>query len=129
MSDVRPLQGIKFDSEKNRYDLIPPYALDEVAKVLTYGARKYSPGNWRFVPEAEQRYFAAAQRHLWAFSRGEENDPESGISHIAHAITSLFFLYDLKYANNTRNTQDPRESSDNQSESSNQTWFTYSDNQ
>jgi len=114
MPEVKPI-GIKFDSEKNRYDLIPPYALDEVARVLTYGARKYSPGNWRHVPEAEQRYFSAAQRHLWAFSRGEEKDPESGISHIAHAITSLFFLYDLKYANNTRNTEGSREPSNNQS--------------
>jgi len=115
MSDVRPLQGIKFDSEKNRYDLIPPHALDEVARVLTYGAIKYSPGNWLHVPDAESRYYAASQRHLWAFARGEENDPESGISHIAHAITSLFFLYELKYANHSRNTQNPRESSNDQS--------------
>ena len=115
MSEVNPTQGIKFDSEKNRYDLIPPYALDEVARVLTYGANKYSPGNWRHVDNAESRYYAASQRHLWAFARGEEFDPESGISHIAHAITSLFFLYDLKYANHTRNAEGSGEPSDNQS--------------
>jgi hypothetical protein len=112
-------KGVKHDSEKNRYDLIPPHALDEFVRVLTFGAQKYSPDNWRFVPEAERRYFAAAQRHLWAFKRGEIYDPESGIHHIAHAITSLSFLYELKYANQSGNTQGPGESRLDQSQSGN----------
>ncbi|NLA84833.1 MAG: hypothetical protein GX854_09995 [Clostridiales bacterium] len=40
-------EGIKYDSEKLRYDLFPVEALEEITKVLTYGAAKYSPDNWR----------------------------------------------------------------------------------
>lgn len=34
--------GFKYDGGKQRYDLIPPSALDEVARVYTYGATKYT---------------------------------------------------------------------------------------
>ena len=88
--------GVKHDSEKNRYDLIPPLALDAMVSVLTHGARKYSPDNWRHVTDGEDRYFAACMRHLWAARRGEEFDPDSGLDHLAHALCNLMFLYELK---------------------------------
>jgi hypothetical protein len=87
--------GRKFDSGKPEYGLLPPHALEEVAKVLTIGAKKYAPNNWRYVNNGPTRYFDAAQRHLWAYKRGELTDPETGISHIAHAICSLMFIADL----------------------------------
>lgn len=93
-------KGLKFDNGKERYDLLPPIALHEIAKVLTYGAQKYAPNNWRLVEDHESRYFAAAQRHLWAWQRGEKTDPETGISHLAHAACSLMFLADLEAENN-----------------------------
>lgn len=88
-------QGIKFDSEKPRMDLIPPKGLIETAKVLGYGARKYSADNWRQVDGKDWRYFGAAQRHLWAYHSGQKFDPETGINHLAHAICSLMFLLEL----------------------------------
>lgn len=96
--------GMKFDGAKNRYDLIPPLALDEMVKVLTFGAEKYQPNNWQHVSEAHSRYFAALERHLWAWQRGETLDPESGIHHLAHAMCCLFFLYehDVKYSKNSK---------------------------
>ena len=91
--------GKKYDQGKNRYDLIPAKALDEAVKVLTAGAVKYNESfdeeNWRKVSYPQRRYFAAAMRHLWAAKRGEANDPETGISHYAHAITNLMFLLEL----------------------------------
>jgi hypothetical protein len=84
--------GVKNDGDKARYDLVPPNSLEDVACVLTYGAAKYAPDNWKYVPDWESRYFAAAQRHLWAWHRGEKLDSETGISHLAHAITSLMFM-------------------------------------
>jgi hypothetical protein len=86
--------GMKFDKEKLRYDLLPPHALEETVKVLTFGAAKYKPNNWRYVDDAMDRYFAAAERHVWAWMKGEKNDPESGIHHLAHAICNLYFLYE-----------------------------------
>ena len=95
-----PTPGRKFDNDKLRYDLIPPLALEEMVKVLTFGAQKYEPDNWQKVPESKRRYFAAMQRHLWAWKQGEKLDKESGIHHIAHAACCLYFLYehDVKYS-------------------------------
>jgi hypothetical protein len=89
------MQGRKFDSEKPEYGLLPPLCLDEVARVLTAGAKKYDRDNWKYVEDGPRRYFDAAQRHLWAYKRGENLDPETGMSHIAHAICSLMFIYDV----------------------------------
>ena len=47
--------GRKFDGDKLRYDLIPPLALEEMVKVLTFGAQKYEPDNWQKVPESKRR--------------------------------------------------------------------------
>lgn len=88
--------GVKLDSEKLRYDLLPPLAEEAVVGVLTYGARKYAPDNWRKVPDASDRYFAAARRHLASWRKGERVDPESGHPHLAHAICCLLFLAELE---------------------------------
>ncbi len=84
--------GRKTDEAKARYDLIPAVALQAVVDVLTYGAEKYAPDNWRHVPQAESRYLAAGLRHVFAFMRGEPCDPESGQHHLAHAACCVLFL-------------------------------------
>ena len=88
--------GMKFDGEKPDYSLVPFAALDEVVKVLTYGAKKYDRFNWEKVER--HRYEAAALRHISAYMQGEKYDPETGINHMAHAVCSLMFLteFDLK---------------------------------
>jgi hypothetical protein len=43
-------EGIKYDVSKPRWSLIPNGTLEEVIKVLEYGANKYSPDNWKKVP-------------------------------------------------------------------------------
>ena len=87
--------GVKYDTEKLRYDLIPPAATQALAVVLTYGARKYAPGGWRSVPDAVPRYTAALMRHLEAWRAGEERDPESGLPHLAHVLCNSAFLVEL----------------------------------
>lgn len=88
-------EGRKYDSDKPRIGLVPPKSLIEVAKVLTYGAKKYSAENWRQVEGKEWRYFDAAQRHLWQYHSGQVVDSETNINHLAHAICSLMFLLEL----------------------------------
>ena len=87
--------GRKFDGNKLQYGLVPPLALRETVKVLTFGAEKYEPDNWRRVPDGHRRYFDAAQRHLWAYKEGEIIDPESGVNHLAHALCCIMFMLDL----------------------------------
>ena len=84
-------EGVKYDGEKPEYGLVPPHALEEVAQILTFGAKKYSRDNWKKVPHLRERYFDAAQRHMWALKRDEKIDPESGKHHMAHAICCLMF--------------------------------------
>jgi hypothetical protein len=81
----------KHDSGKPRFDLIPPEFLEETAQVLAYGAAKYSANNWAAGADWG-RYFAAMMRHLWAWWKGENEDPETGFSHLAHAACCLAFL-------------------------------------
>ncbi|TQE93800.1 MAG: hypothetical protein FKY71_18000 [Spiribacter salinus] len=73
-------------------DLIPPRAEREMAEVLTFGARKYGDGNWQLVEHPEEWYVAAAMRHINAYRDGEENDPETGLHHLAHAMCCLAFV-------------------------------------
>lgn len=89
--------GQKHDQGKARCDLLPPHAVLEVAKVLTFGAVKYAPNNWRKVPDALDRYLAAALRHQLAYMTGELNDPESGLPHLAHAACCLMFILELEH--------------------------------
>lgn len=84
--------GRKDDSGKTRWDLIPWDVMASVARVLTFGARRYGDDNWRKVPGARRRYFAAAMRHIIAWERGEPVDPDTAESHLAHAICCLLFL-------------------------------------
>lgn len=81
----------KADAGKPRIDLIPPEFITQTATVLTIGAEKYGPNNWRAGADWS-RYFAAMQRHLWAWQSGEDCDPETGESHLAHAACCLAFL-------------------------------------
>lgn len=86
------MEGKKYDHEKNRLDLLPFRALEEIARVLTFGARKYDDDNWRKVPNLRRRYFAAALRHLTAWRLGQRTDPETGFHHLAHAGCCLLFV-------------------------------------
>ena len=94
--------GRKFDGGKPEYGLLPPLALEETVKVLTFGAQKYERDNWKKVPDSKRRYFDAMERHIWAYKKGEQMDPESGIHHLAHAMCCLMFLYehDIMYSLN-----------------------------
>ena len=85
-------QTYKYDEGKLRYDLLPIRPLEELVKVITYGAIKYAPNSWMNIEPFEERYFAATMRHLMAWRKGEELDPESGLPHLAHAMCCLVFL-------------------------------------
>jgi hypothetical protein len=84
--------GVKFDQGKARWDLFPFSAAEKIVDVLAYGAKKYGANNWKRVPQAESRYFAACLRHLTSWIEGGRYDRESGLSHIAHAACSMLFI-------------------------------------
>ncbi len=83
--------GIKHDEDKPDLSLCPRPALDAMARALMFGAKKYSRNNYRGGFK-RTRLIAAALRHLTSYSFGEDNDPESGLSHLDHAIACLAML-------------------------------------
>jgi hypothetical protein len=100
---VRPLEGTKNDEDKVGVQLLPPGPLEEIARVLDFGAKKYASWNWAKGIKFS-RVYGAALRHLWAWYRGEDNDPETGLSHLAHAGCCVLFL--LQYIRTKRSFDD-----------------------
>lgn len=85
----------KYDQEKPRTDLVPSSLVIEVGKVLGFGADKYADENWRSGCDWSRMY-GAALRHLLAWHEGEDLDPESGLSHLAHASCCIAFLIEYQ---------------------------------
>ena len=83
--------AVKHDADKPRLDLIPPEALMAVGEVFAYGAEKYGEWNWRKGME-HSRLVSALLRHLMAHQMGEDKDPESGYTHLAHMSSNALML-------------------------------------
>ena len=95
--DPTPI-ALKYDQGKPEMALIPPEAMYEIARVFTFGADKYTANNWRngfnWI-----RVGSAVLRHIYSWIGGEDNDPESGCSHLAHAVCGLMFLLTFQAKN------------------------------
>lgn len=87
--------GLKQDAGKPPFSLLPWRALREVAKVLDFGRKKYTPGNWRHVRPGH-RYSDALLRHLADYFEGRDRDDESGLHVLAHASCDLLYMLALE---------------------------------
>lgn len=98
-SVVSATEPMKFDVNKADWSLIAWDSMEEILKVLEFGKIKYAAWNWSENGGFKySRVLSATLRHLFAFIRGEDNDPESGISHIAHVgCNVMFLLYYIKH--------------------------------
>jgi len=94
--------GIKHDTGKRRWSLLPWGAVASCVDVLMYGAGKYGDGNWKDVPDSRERYFDAALRHLTAWQAGQRTDAESGLPSLAHAGCCVLFLIAIDAYGNTK---------------------------
>jgi len=86
--------------KKTPLQLLPTVFMAATAWVLKLGANKYGPWNWRKTKVESQTYVGAIRRHLDAWQDGEDLDPESGQSHLAHVAASVAILLDAE-ANGT----------------------------
>ena len=87
--------ALKFDENKLPLHLLSTEAINQTAAVLKFGAEKYAEHNWRKGFEWS-RPLAAAMRHITAFNAGKDCDPESGLSHLAHAACCIMFLLEFE---------------------------------
>jgi len=91
MDKEKLVDGVKYDSEKLPVHLIPPEIIHALGEILRFGATKYEPRNWE-KGMAWSRCWSACERHMWAWWGGEDNDPETGMSHLWHAACCIAFL-------------------------------------
>jgi len=93
--EKKQLQGktaARFSEGKIRHDLIPPWVIDEIAKVYTYGTIKYNDDNWRKGLTWKKNVIGPLQRHLNKWLRGEKIDTESNCHHLAMVIWQCIAL-------------------------------------
>lgn len=88
------LGAIKHDQDKAMLELLSPSWIMGVGRVLTFGARKYAAHNWRKGLK-RSKVIGAALRHIFDYLRGEDDDPETGESHLYHASCELMFAAEL----------------------------------
>lgn len=89
--------AMRFNSDKLRWSLVDFDALDDMVKVLEFGAKKYDDNNWKKGLKTPE-IFESIMRHLVAYMRGEDIDSESGLPHTGHILCNAMFLsYMQKY--------------------------------
>ena len=110
---------MKYDENKVDLSLLPVEALEAVAKVFEFGAKKYSAFDWRYDGENTRwlRTYSSIQRHLHAWAKCEDNDPESGLDHLSHAATQLLILITHVAYNNVNMDNRYRKKNDNRKNS------------
>ncbi len=91
------MAGAKDDAGKMQWNLLmngAGLALQEIVKVLMWGAKKYAPNAWQQVPGAYDRYKDALYRHLHSIEqRGMlSRDDETGLLEWAHVGCNVVFL-------------------------------------
>lgn len=85
-----------FIDNKIRMDLLPLEEIEDIAKVLTAGAKKYGENKWQKLPNGIERYRGALLRHLVAYYKGEDIDEDTGCYHLAQVATNAIFMLYLK---------------------------------
>jgi hypothetical protein len=106
--------GVKYDTDKIKMELLPLRELREVARVLTYGSKKYAPENWKKVSGLKDRYAGALLRHFTEYREGNFFDIETGpdpLRHIAQVACNALFLlwYELEEENQAKLMEKLRE--------------------
>lgn len=103
-------QAARGNSGKPRWSLLALEVFEPVVRVLMFGAKKYAA--WNFTSGKGLSWTETGecmQRHLNAWLRGEDNDPESGESHLGHIGCNLMFLlYYRMYASKGYAERDDR---------------------
>jgi hypothetical protein len=97
--------ALRFDKDKPKFELISPIAMEGLAGILTFGAKKYAAHNWR-KGMAWSRALGSLKRHLIEFEKGNDYDYDencegckekhcldhTGLLHIDQVLCNAMFL-------------------------------------
>lgn len=90
-------EALRYNEDKSRYDLLEPYAMEQLVKIFTFGSKKYADHNW-MKGMKWSKMLASLKRHIAAFEKGEDFDQESNLPHMAHAAWNAMGLISyMKY--------------------------------
>ncbi len=99
--------GLKYDENKLRWDLLPLDIVEEVVKVYTFGCKKYKPNSWQNVENGRERYYAALMRHISSWRKGEIiNKEDNNVLHLAQVIWNAIALIYFDRINNNMITKE-----------------------
>lgn len=106
MKDINPKAGV--GQRKAGLSDIPFTVLFEIGLAMREGSRKYRRHNYRAAGVTASDYLDALTRHIGGFWEGEDIDPDSGLSHVTKAITTLIVLRDSMIQGNWIDDRPPR---------------------
>jgi Domain of unknown function (DUF5664) len=115
MLTFHPIEGSKPTNPKDMVGVrkvpmstVPANVLAEVGVAMLEGASKYGRHNYRAVGVRGSVYYDGTMRHLMDWWEGQDLDPDSGMSHITKAITSLIVLRDAMIQGKFTDDRPPR---------------------
>ena len=83
--------ALRYNETKPKWGLVDFDALISMVRVLEYGEKKYNAHNWKKgLPYTST--IESMLRHIYAFLKGEDIDPESGLPHTGHIMCNAMFL-------------------------------------
>ena len=90
-------QADRFNEGKLKWALVDFDSLEEMVKVLEFGAKKYGSDNWKKGLNTTE-IVESLLRHITAYLNCEDTDKESGMLHVGHIMCNAMFLsYMNKY--------------------------------
>lgn len=84
-------EATRHDEGKPPMALLPFDALEEVARVMEFGAKEYGEHNWR-KGLSWTKTFSALLRHVGKRLCGQVLDDKTGLPHTAHIACNALFL-------------------------------------
>lgn len=88
---LKESKALRYNQGKRKWALVDFKSLEPMVEVLEYGEEKYASWNWMKGQEVTA-ICESLLRHTFAFMDGEDNDPESGLSHLGHMMSNLMFI-------------------------------------
>lgn len=90
-ADCKQELADRFNDGKLQWSMVDFKSLEDMVRVLEFGAKKYSRDNWKKGLKTTE-VVDSMLRHVYAYLDGEDIDPESGINHTGHIMCNALFL-------------------------------------
>ena len=90
-ADYKEELADRFNDGKPQWSMVDFKSLEDMVRVLEFGAKKYSRDNWKKGLKTTE-IVDSMLRHIYAYLNGEDVDPESGINHTGHIMCNAMFL-------------------------------------